>query len=228
MELQLSNSKRLNTIVILLLCSTLILLIIGWLYNRKRKSVVSLNKKLNLLEEKAAQYKKHIHSNENKLIELSIQLEEKKKEKSRMPELETLIRERQALESTNRKLEHDLSIINHEKQSLNRQINTDSDLIRIKQHPKYLSDTGWEECIGYTDVLHDNFTKRLKDCYPQLTEQELHVCVLMKWQFSDTDIATILGIEKESVIKRKQRLRTHIAPGKSWKKGEFQNMMSMF
>lgn len=228
MELQLSNSKRLNTIVILLLCSTLILLIIGWLYNRKRKSVVSLNKKLNLLEEKAAQYKKHIHSNENKLIELSIQLEEKKKEKSRMPELETLIRERQALESTNRKLEHDLSIINHEKQSLNRQINTDPVLIRIKQHPKYLSDTGWEECIGYTDVLHDNFTKRLKDCYPQLTEQELHVCVLMKWQFSDTDIATILGIEKESVIKRKQRLRTHIAPGKSWKKGEFQNMMSMF
>ena len=136
--------------------------------------------------------------------------------------------ERLALESTNRKFEQDLLIIHQVKQSLTNQINTVPILILINQHPRYLSDTGLEECIGYTDVLHDNFTKRLKDCYPQLTEQELHVCVLMKWQFSDTDIATILGIEKESVIKRKQRLRTHIAPGKSWKKGEFQNMMSMF
>ena len=53
-----------------------------------------------------------------------------------------------------------------------------------------------------------NFTERLKNQYPALNEEDLRYCCMVKMQFSQTDIAKIMHLEKDSVKKRLKRIRT--------------------
>ncbi|OJJ17420.1 hypothetical protein BKI52_26470 [marine bacterium AO1-C] len=68
-------------------------------------------------------------------------------------------------------------------------------------------DKEWEEFRQVFEQVHQDFFKQLKHQYPTLTPHELHVCALVKLNFSIKEMATILGIAPNSVAMARYRIR---------------------
>jgi len=68
-------------------------------------------------------------------------------------------------------------------------------------------DKEWEEFRQVFEQVHQDFFKQLKNQYPTLTPHELHVCALVKLNFSIKEMATILGIAPNSVAMARYRIR---------------------
>jgi tetratricopeptide (TPR) repeat protein/DNA-binding CsgD family transcriptional regulator len=96
-------------------------------------------------------------------------------------------------------------------------------LLTLAQNPKQLKkelgnlnrlveqgfnlDKEWEEFRQVFEQVHQDFFKQLKEQYPNLTPHELHVCALVKLNFSIKEMATILGIAPNSVAMARYRIR---------------------
>lgn len=81
---------------------------------------------------------------------------------------------------------------------------------KLKKHPKALDAVQWEETIGRTNRIYDNYTIRLRNQIPELTENDIRICCLIKLSFSNVEIASILGISSASVSRQKLRLKERI------------------
>jgi tetratricopeptide (TPR) repeat protein len=57
------------------------------------------------------------------------------------------------------------------------------------------------------DKIYPNFLSRLTDQYPDLTRQEIRVCVLIKIDLSTKEIANVLYVHPKSVEKYRTRIR---------------------
>lgn len=78
----------------------------------------------------------------------------------------------------------------------------------LKEHPKAIKD--WKPIYELTDALQMNFYTRLKNEIPEMPEGALNICCLIRLGFTTKQIATIVGIEAESLTKRKGRIRDEI------------------
>ena len=78
----------------------------------------------------------------------------------------------------------------------------------LKEHPKAIKD--WKPIYELTDALQMNFYTRIKNEIPEMTEGALNICCLIRLGFTTKQIATIVGIEAESLTKRKGRIRDEI------------------
>jgi len=78
----------------------------------------------------------------------------------------------------------------------------------LKEHPKAIKD--WKPIYELTDALQMNFYTRLKKEIPEMPEGALNICCLIRLGFTTKQIATIVGIEAESLTKRKGRIRDEI------------------
>ena len=78
----------------------------------------------------------------------------------------------------------------------------------LKEHPKAVKD--WKPIYELTDALQMNFYTRLKNGTPEMPEGALNICCLIRLGFTTKQIATIVGIEAESLTKRKGRIRDEI------------------
>lgn len=74
----------------------------------------------------------------------------------------------------------------------------------------YLDNALWEEIKENVDLIFDDYTKRLRQQIPSMTESDIQICCLIKLRFSNIDIATALKISTTSVSKRKSRLKERI------------------
>lgn len=75
---------------------------------------------------------------------------------------------------------------------------------------KYIDDKLWKEIKAKIDLLFDNYTQRLYQQIPSLTDGDIQICCLIKLRFSNGDIANMLAISPTSVSKRKLRLKERI------------------
>lgn len=57
------------------------------------------------------------------------------------------------------------------------------------------------------DSGYDDFTKKLRDHFPTLTEKDINFCCLVKIDMSIQSLADIYCISKNSVSRRKLRLK---------------------
>ena len=85
--------------------------------------------------------------------------------------------------------------------------------IPVIENPKtqqniMLKNEDWKVIFKNANSIFLNFTERLKNQYPALNEEDLRYCCMVKMQFSQTDIAKIMHLEKDSVKKRLKRIRT--------------------
>lgn len=78
----------------------------------------------------------------------------------------------------------------------------------LKDHPKAIKD--WKPIYELTDALQMNFYTRLKDEIPEMPEGALNICCLIRLGFTTKQIASMVGIEAESLTKRKGRIRDEI------------------
>lgn len=66
-----------------------------------------------------------------------------------------------------------------------------------------ISNKDWEEIEAFLESSEDLFVTRLRNKYPQLTEKEERLMMLLRLKFSQKDLASICGISEKAI---KQRL----------------------
>ena len=72
------------------------------------------------------------------------------------------------------------------------------------------NDNDWKVFEELFDQAHENFFKRLKIAYPELTQSDLKLCAYLKLNLSSKEIAPLLNISFRGVETRRYRLRRRL------------------
>ncbi len=80
-----------------------------------------------------------------------------------------------------------------------------------------ITEHDWEELVEKVNETYNNFTLRLTEFYPGITEQELRVSILLKIGIKPTGIGEIIAKSKQNItsIRKKLYKRTHNEEGGS-------------
>lgn len=100
-------------------------------------------------------------------------------------------------------------------------------LLRLKK-TKQIQETEFDELFAMVDALHKNFTVRMVERHPGLTEKDLRLCCLIKLGYETLDLKDILNLEEDSLYKSKKRLRQRLDKNRKWNKGELEKYLSSF
>lgn len=242
---QLKMEKDRTILIALIVLSVLLLgiVVLVFVYQRllRRRADELRRKTLRLHENELEIRRNEEHMNNLKMqIEESLQLQEQWDEhQQQLDELkrlnETLRNENTTLQtdihrtsSTLQKKEAGLGLLVNRLSDENRRLQEREQFLctqvvertellhRLKTSPKYIEDSVWTKVYEALDVLFDDFTSRLSQAIPSLSEGELQIACLVKLRISVGDMATLLGISPASVSQRKQRLKTRIlqVPGR--------------
>lgn len=76
---------------------------------------------------------------------------------------------------------------------------------------RILTDTDWEVFKSYFERGHPGYLQRLRATFPKLSGAEERLLLLIKLNFTSMEVASTLGISKDSVKKGRQRLRRRLA-----------------
>lgn len=76
-----------------------------------------------------------------------------------------------------------------------------------KQGALHLTENDWKTVVQNTDACFGQFTERLKSRCPQLTEEEIRFCCLVKMSLPLSLLAEIYHIAKGSISRKKMRLK---------------------
>ncbi len=71
----------------------------------------------------------------------------------------------------------------------------------------------WEQFTMYFDEINHNFSKEILKQHPDLTPNDLRICVLLRLNLSTKEIAALLNISKEGVEKGRYRLKKRLGLG---------------
>ena len=215
----------------------LVLSIIVYLYQRKLLNKERVLRKQNeQLEHNAVQLfenEEEIRKNRDRIRILMEGLRKSSdREKEEILEIEKLNGQREQLEKENIELQKSMekSVLLRQYNKLMQDFRTLSfEAERISEYEQYLyrrlveripilnslcnelkcinSEEQWMEIETATDLLYNNFTKRLKSNIPEIKTNDVRFCCLIKLQFSNTKIATLTMVDTPAVTKHKQRLK---------------------
>lgn len=76
-----------------------------------------------------------------------------------------------------------------------------------RQGTMHLKEEEWKIIIENTDACFNGFTNRIKSEYPQLSEEEIQLCCLIKMELSISLLSEIYHIAKTSISRKKLRLK---------------------
>lgn len=71
----------------------------------------------------------------------------------------------------------------------------------------HFKESDWAMVRNNTNACFENFTERLKQQYPQLNEEEINFCCLVKMELSIALLSEIYHIAKGSISRKKMRLK---------------------
>ena len=80
----------------------------------------------------------------------------------------------------------------------------------LRKKSRVLSDSEWEELTQLCTTAWGDFISRLHGCCPQLTEQELRLCALIRLRFNNMQLASIFAVSPASISQKKFRLKKHL------------------
>lgn len=81
-------------------------------------------------------------------------------------------------------------------------------LLRIRNEPTlHFTEKDWEIMARNTDACFNGFTGRLRKQYPQLTQEDIRFCYLIKMELPIPVLAQIYHIAGGSVSRKKMRLK---------------------
>lgn len=216
--------------IITLLYSTFSLLLIfiaeGVIYHlqKKRKEVQAERQQDKLKRIANEQYynsQQYMTLNEQRIAALKEKLQDAKSQKNEL-EKDLQETEKYLLELTNKQIEAKQKIhILSEKAFKESQIY--KDFYHVAEMPNSekisekvkLSQTDWEEIAITLNSTYDNFTQRLQDLYPKISEHELKICILLKISIPPLGIAKLVARSKQAVTSSRKKLyeKIHNKPG---------------
>ena len=81
---------------------------------------------------------------------------------------------------------------------------------KLRDNPVYLEVDGWKRLEKVTNKIYKDYTQRLKEDFPLLTELDIQFCILLKLQFTISQIAAITAVSSSSVSVQKHRLKKRL------------------
>ncbi len=87
------------------------------------------------------------------------------------------------------------------------------------------SEKDWEVFKSYFSEVHDNFEKKLMSVYPEISEKELRMASFIKMKLSTKEIAAMLNVLPDSVLKSKYRLKKKLNVDKGTDLYQFLNAL---
>ncbi len=191
--------------LVLIVVVTYVTLFIVTVQNSKRK-ILQLNERLQkinaLKEEQEAKSGQRIEQNQQRIIELE-KIIHKLGDENSMLKLE--LEERKAkLDYTNKVAR----IEQERRQQAESVIMSSSVYGKIKEllaRGRSLGDDDWKALTILINEVYSGFTEHLFSLY-RMSEQDYHVCLLIKIHIQPKDIATLTAHSKESVASTRSRL----------------------
>lgn len=92
------------------------------------------------------------------------------------------------------------------------QLDTFKRLKILPQSRRVLPDSDWGNLIEIVNTLYDDFISRLRVAYPDLTEDALRFCCLIKLGLTSAELMSVLNVTKDAIYKRKFRLKKELMP----------------
>lgn len=106
--------------------------------------------------------------------------------------------------------EEALQLRERERQLTDRLVDRHSLMAELQSRSRTLSEEEWQELVQLCDDTWDGFTVRLQRLCPQLTDQELRLCLLIRLRLSNAQQAAIFAVSPASVSQKKFRLKKHL------------------
>ena len=185
----LSKSEKNKTWLLLLSIAVSLIIVLSFGIYYYKKTTASRLQKQEMVEQKK----------ENEYLETKARLEtEQRKLKEQIIEQQKSELLFQINEST--KLREKLTtMIKNNKGENNQEIF--SQLDQLKTDKKH-----WEHFMAKFNATFPDFTKKIADRYPELTNADLQFCSLLRLNLNNKEIASVLNIEPISIYKKRSRL----------------------
>lgn len=84
------------------------------------------------------------------------------------------------------------------------------DKIQHGQNYQHVTPADWEEIEGVVNYFFNNMIQRLREQYPQISDESVHLCIMNRLKMSRKQIADFYLITEEAVKKRNQKLKRSI------------------
>lgn len=174
----------------------------------QKKHQAALAKEQTLLKQAKYNYEnslKRAKENQKKSEKLITLLEENKKQYSQL-EQELSIAKKDLLEKQNA-----LILASNKEKELLAQVFMESDIYSLFHQAAYkssinLSAKEWSSLKHQLHEAYPNFLPQLKELYPNPSEHELRICLLLKIKISLTGIANLLNCSQSSITNARTRL----------------------
>ena len=195
-----------TAIIIYSLVSLLILLGLIFIPQRqfKQEKAILQQEQEKTLQEKAAEHQKIVAQNQAEISKLQ------------QDKLQVQIQfKNQELASTTMHLVQKGEFLNKLKDELTKILGATNEPItkkEIRRTIKLLNenaqlDEDWQQFAQYFDEVHEDFLKRLRKAYPQLTPKDQRLCTYLKMNLSTKEIAPLMNISVRGVEVSRYRLR---------------------
>ena len=114
-----------------------------------------------------------------------------------------------------------LSDIEGREYELRHALTNDTELMqRLRKDPKFLDDSEWEKLKAVVDDVYKDFTVRLHERFPQLSEVYIRYCILIKLRFTVSQIAILMAVAPSSVSQQKSRIKKRLLQTEGFVFGE--------
>ena len=212
-QLQLTKRKQAEIIWALSFFLLLAVSIATTIYlHIQKKHQAALAKEKTLLKQAEYNYEnslKKAKENQKKSEELISLLEENKNKYSQL-EQELSIAKKDLLEKQNA-----LILASNKEKELSEQVFMESDIYSLFHQAAYkssikLSAKEWNSLQHHFHKTYPSFLPKLKELYPNPSEQELRICLLLKIKVSLTGIANLLNSSQSSITNARTRLYERI------------------
>lgn len=70
-----------------------------------------------------------------------------------------------------------------------------------------INEEEWESIVSTTDMIYDNFSKRIKEQFPKFTKWDMRICCMLKLGFTHNMIAKTINATTATFSKRKTRMK---------------------
>lgn len=107
--------------------------------------------------------------------------------------------------------EENLNLKQRERMLADYVMDNDSLVKELREKCRVLDDMEWGTLEQMCESTYGNFVSRMQSICPTLTKQELHLCILIKLRFSNTQMSEIFGVSVSSVSQKKFRLKKHLS-----------------
>ena len=120
--------------------------------------------------------------------------------------------------------EEALKLKERERRLTDRLVDSHPLMAELQRKCRTLSEAEWQKLVQLCNDTWDGFTTRLQARYPQLTEQELRLCLLIRLRFSNVQLAAIFAVSPASISQKKFRLKKHLS---EWGEDSFPEEMTL-